>query len=411
MLSYEQALAILTANIAPFAPSDVRPVDAHGWVSAADLHSTSAVPPFDNSAMDGFALRSENTTSATSATPARLTVTGTVLAGQAIDASASPGSAHEIMTGAPVPDGYDAVIPVERVAIERDADGKPVAIELSERVESGCNLRKAGEDFTAGSLLLKAGQRIGPNQIMGLAATGVDRLSARRKPVAVAITTGNELSDDGKLQRGMIHDSNGPYLGAAIPEAGADCIGVYRTGDAAQELIGRIESLMHKVDLVITTGGVSAGRMDFVPCALELMGADILFHRVAIRPGKPVLFARLPNGTWFFGLPGNPIAAAVGLRFFVVPAIRILQGFKPEVYPTARLKADVHKKQGLTFFAKARTAVSADGQLAAEILPGQESFKIRPLMDANCWVVLPAGLDDVPGGSPVQVAWPPVTVV
>jgi molybdopterin molybdotransferase len=404
MLTYEQALAIIQANIKALAPSDVRPVDAFGWVSAADLRCDSAVPPFDNSAMDGFALRSLDTASATAAAPVRLQVTGTVLAGNAGDATTSPGSAHEIMTGAPVPAGYDAVIPIERVRIERDREGRPVAIKLTESVTPGSNLRTAGEDFLAGSPLLSAGQLIGPNQIMGLAATGVEKFSARRKPIAVAITTGNELSDVGQLQRGMIHDSNGPYLGAAIPQMGADCIGVYRTGDSAEELIAKIESLKAKVDIVITTGGVSAGRMDFVPYALELLGADILFHRVAIRPGKPALFARLPDGTWFFGLPGNPIAVAVGLRFFVAPALRILQDLPPEEYRTAQLRETVHKKEGLTFFAKALATTAANGQLVANVLPGQESFKIKPLMDANCWVVIPAELGDAQAGTTVQVA-------
>jgi molybdopterin molybdotransferase len=291
MLSYEQALAIIKANIEPLTPMDVRPGDARGWVSASSLSCDSAVPPFDNSAMDGFALQSQDTVGAGEASPAKLQVTGTVLAGEAYTASATAMSAHEIMTGAPVPAGYDAVIPVERVSIERNNEGKPIAIEISESVTAGRNLRKAGEDFVAGSPLLTAGQRIGPNQIMGLAATGVQGFSARRKPVAAAITTGNELTDAGELQPGMIHDSNGPYLGAAIPEAGADCIGVHRTGDSAQELIETIDGFKDQVDLVITTGGVSAGRMDFVPRALELMGADILFHRVAIRPA--------PSGSFY----------------------------------------------------------------------------------------------------------------
>ncbi len=404
MLTYEQALAIMAANIKPLAPSDVPPADACGWVSAEDLYCDSAVPPFDNSAMDGFALCSLDTAGAGERSPVRLKVTGTVLAGDVGETAATKKSAHEIMTGAPVPVGYDAVIPIERVRIERDREGRPVAIEITEAVTPGSNLRSAGEDFLAGSPLLSAGQLIGPNQIMGLAATGVEKFSARRKPVAVAITTGNELTDTGQLQRGMIHDSNGPYLGAAIPQMGADCIGVYRTGDSAQELIDKIESLKNAVDVVITTGGVSAGRMDFVPYALELLGADILFHRVAIRPGKPALFARLPNGTWFFGLPGNPIATAVGLRFFVAPALRLLQGLPPEEYRTALLRETVHKKQGLTFFAKALVTTAADGRLIADVLPGQESFKIRPLMEANCWVVIPAELGDVQAGTTVQVA-------
>jgi molybdopterin molybdotransferase len=404
MLSYEQALAIIETNVVPLVPTEVRAAHALGWVSASSLSCDSSVPPFDNSAMDGFAVRSHDTAAAGNTSPVRLRVTGTVLAGDNRSTTATEASAHEIMTGAPVPAGYDAVIPVERVRIERDTDGKPVIIEITESITTGSNLRRAGEDFVAGSPLLSAGQIIGPNQIMGLAATGVERFSARRRPVAAAITTGNELTDAGELQPGMIHDSNGPYLGAAIPTTGADCIGVHRIGDSDRELIDKIVGLQDQVDLVITTGGVSAGRMDFVPRALELMGADILFHRVAIRPGKPALFARLPDGTWFFGLPGNPIAVAVGLRFFVTPALRLLQGLPPEKYRMARIKETVHKKQGLTFFAKARASTTEDGRLEVEVLPGQESFKIKPLMEANCWAMVPAESGNVQSGTTVPVA-------
>ena len=155
---------------------------------------------------------------------------------------------------------------------------------------------------------------------------------------------------------------------------------------------------------MVTTGGVSAGRMDFVPRALELMGADILFHRVAIRPGKPILFAWLHDGTWFFGLPGNPIAVAVGLRFFVAPAIRILQGRPPEEFRMARLRETLHKKHGMTFFAKAHLATNGAGQLEVRILPGQESFKIKPLMEADCWAIVAGDLEVLEPGTPVAVA-------
>lgn len=404
MLSYTKALAILEANVRPFAPETVGTHDASGWTAATALDCDIAVPAFDNSAMDGFALRAEDTRAASPDRPARLRVSGTVLAGDSRAADAVPGGVHEIMTGAPVPAGYDTVVPIERVEVERDSSGGPVAIAIAHPCAANANLRRSGEDFPAGTRLLNPGDRIGPNQIMALAATGIQRVSARRRPVAVAITTGNELSDAEALPRGMIHDANGPYLGAALRPHGADCKGVYRTGDSAEELVARIESVQDEVDVVVTTGGVSAGRMDFVPRALESMGADILFHRVAIRPGKPALFARLPDGTWFFGLPGNPIAVAVGLRFFVAPALRLLQGTPSERFCTARLTETVRKKAGLTFFAKGRAYTTEDGVLEAEVLPGQESFKIRPLLSANCWVVVPEEFDEVSAGSPVAIA-------
>jgi molybdopterin molybdotransferase len=406
MIGYEQAIGIISSTAETLPVVHVAIGESAGAVVAVDLPSPNAVPPFDNSAMDGFAVRAADTIGATSDRPLKLRVIGMVTAGEAAtNAVADVGTAWEIMTGAPMPAGYDGVIPVEQVKVERDATGKPVAIELRQEVTPGRNLRKAGEDFAEGDALVTTGQFIQANQIMGLAATGVSEIQARLPARVAAITTGNELKDSGdELEPGKIHDSNGPYLEAAIASIGANSAGVYRTGDSADELISLIEDLQNKTDVILTTGGVSAGRMDFVPAALEQLGADILFHRVAIRPGKPILFARLPNGTLVFGLPGNPIAVAVGLRFFVVPALRRMQGLAEERYLTASVKEPVGKKQGLRFFAKASAASDDNGQLQVAALPGQESFKISPLMTANCWLIADEDAAELAAGSLVKIA-------
>ena len=405
MIDYKRALEIIVAHAEALPVAPVAVADAMGAVVAADRPSPNAVPPFDNSAMDGFAVRAADTAAASADNPVNLQVIGMVTAGEAADGQAEPDTAWEIMTGAPVPTGYDGVIPVEQVEIQRDPQGKPVAITLQQTVAAGRNLRSAGEDFAAGDALVKADQLIQANQIMGLAATGVSELQARLPARVAAITTGNELKDTADdLEPGKIHDSNGPYLEAAIASIGATSAGVYRTSDSAEELIALIEDLQDKTDVILTTGGVSAGRMDFVPAALEQLGADILFHRVAIRPGKPILFARLPSGTLVFGLPGNPIAVAVGLRFFVVPALRQMQGLAEEAYLTASVKTAVGKKQGLRFFAKAHATSDANGQLQVEALPGQESFKISPLMTANCWLIADEDAAEVAAGSLVKIA-------
>lgn len=408
MIEYSKALKIIIET-APLLPVElIQLEDAMGSVVAIDQPSPAAVPPFDNSAMDGFALHSTDTANATIELPVTLPVIGTVTAGEAVtNKLGKPGTAWEIMTGAPVPTGYDGVIPVEQVEIQRDSTGKPVSIELTQSIHAGRNLRAAGEDFAAGDALIHAGQFIQANQIMGLAATGVSKISARRPARVAAITTGNELTDAANaqpLEPGMINDSNGPYLEAAISSIGANSAGVFRTSDSADELIALIEKLQNDTDVILTTGGVSAGRMDFIPSALEHLGADILFHRVAIRPGKPVLFARLPNGTLVFGLPGNPIAVAVGLRFFVIPALRQMQGLPQEHYLTAKLKKPVGKKQGFRFFAKAEAMSDDTGQLQVEALPGQESFKISPLMTANCWLIADEEADELEAGSLVKIA-------
>jgi len=406
MIEYSRALEIILTTATSLPVEQVTVADAAGAVVATDQLSPGAVPPFDNSAMDGFAVRSVDTAMASTEHPAVLQVAGLVTAGETSGAiTADSNTAWEIMTGAPMPAGYDGVIPVEQVEVKRDPGGKPVAIELRQTVAAGRNLRLAGEDFAAGDALVTAGQLIQANRIMGLAATGVTEIQARKPARVAAITTGNELTGGSeKLEPGKIHDSNGPYLEAAIASLGANNAGVYRTGDSADELIALMEQLQKKTDVILTTGGVSAGRMDFVPAALEQMGADILLHRVAIRPGKPILFARLSNGTLVFGLPGNPIAVAVGLRFFVVPALRQMQGLPAEEFLTAKLREPMGKKQGLRFFAKALASCSDSGQLEVEVLPGQESFKISPLMTANCWLIADEATHELAPGSLVQIA-------
>jgi molybdopterin molybdotransferase len=407
MISYEQAVKLIEATAKVLPASDVPLQEARGLVAAHDLLCPAAVPPFDNSAMDGFAVRAQDTVAASSKAPVELEVLGMITAGESgTEACRKPGTAWEIMTGAPVPEGYDSVVPVEQVVIQRDSAGKPVAVRLHETIQRGRNLRRAGEDFAAGDAVLAAGQLVEPSRIMGLAATGISTLSCRQAPRVATITTGNELTNpDAPLHPGHIHDSNGPYLEAAIASMGGAVKGIYRSADSADELGNRIESIQNDVDVILTTGGVSAGRMDFVPMVLEQLGADILFHRVAIRPGKPILFARLPDGTLVFGLPGNPIAVAVGLRFFVTPALRRMRGLAPERFPTARLASKHHKKPGLKFFAKAHATTDPGGVLRVDILPGQESFKISPLMRANCWLVADADQTDLPEDSPQSIAF------
>lgn len=404
MITYPQALATVLDTVAPLTAA-VQPVaQALGHVAAADVLNTQAVPPFDNSAMDGFALLSTDTGAASPAQPVSLDVTDLLTAGEAgSELRIRSGGCCEIMTGAPMPQGCDAVIPVEQVEIERAADGRPVRIQVAQSVVAGRNLRHAGEDFAPGDVLLTAGQLVTAERMMGLAATGVVSVMTHAAPRVAVITTGNELSDSAELQPGMINDANGPYLQSAVTSFGAQLDGPYRSGDSAATLIEHINSLT-STDVIVTTGGVSAGRMDFVPAALEQLGADILFHKVAIRPGKPMLFARLPDGRCVFGLPGNPIAVAVGMRFFVVPALRRMRGLPPETYATATLTEAHHKKAGLTFFAKARAQTNSRGELSVDILPGQESFKIKPLMQANCWAIAPGDAETLARGSAVEIA-------
>lgn len=406
MLSYAAALeTILSAAVPlPARPLTLQP-SATGTADRA-VRSSVEVPSFANAAMDGFALRSEESLDASPATPLRLAVTGTIAAGDPPPGRTPRGAAWEIMTGAAMPDDCDAVVPVERV--ERQA-GDPAAILLREPARPGQNRRAAGEDFARGDELLAAGAALGPEAFMALAAVGIDVIDARPAPRIAVITTGSELKASGAPDaRGRIRDVNGPYLEAALAALRLPLVARHSVADDSAQLAAAIATVSADCDMVITTGGVSAGRLDFVPATLARVGASLLFHKAAIRPGKPLLCARLPTGPLLFGLPGNPMAVAVGLRFFVLPAVRALMGKSPERMLAARVAQAVRARAALTFFAKAHARVLPDATLSVTLLPGQESFRISPLLRANCWAVVPAGVPDVAPGDLLQVAplWP-----
>ena len=338
----------------------------------------------------------------------RLAVAGSIAAGTPAPATAPPGVAWEIMTGAPMPPGCDAVVPVERAEVVATSAGRTSAILVREPLAPGRNRRGAAEDFAVGDSMLAAGELLSSRAIMALAAVGTDTVTVRAMPRVAVIATGSELTVAGppapQGNPAGIRDTNGPYLAAALAELRVPLVSRQTIPDDADRLAAELKTLAPVCDIVLTTGGVSAGRHDFVPATVERLGGEILFHKVAIRPGKPLLFARLPGGALMFGLPGNPMAVAVGLRFFVLAAMRGLMGRPRERHLPARVRQTVRKRDSLTFFAKARAGVSPEAALTVQVLPGQESFKISPLLVANCWAIIPEGRDNVPAGDIVQIA-------
>ncbi len=403
MISYKEALSLLHAQ-GKLASLTHPTNDACGYVSAQDVLSEVSVPSFPNSAMDGFAVRRAEVTGASETNPVTLQVTGSAVAGDA--PTSAGGGAWEIMTGAPVPEGYDTVVKIEDVVIsKKNTQGRPQAISLTTPLADKANIRQAGEDFVPGTSLLNRGALITPFHVMALAAVGQKTIAVAPKPNITVFSTGKEVIDtiDTPLLPGQIRNSNAPYLMAALGAlpVQAQYAGVMHDEPAVFE--ERLQQVLPKTNIVISTGAVSAGRHDFIPDSLRKLGASILFHKVAIRPGKPILYARFPAGTHYFGLPGNPVSASVGLRFFVVPLLRHLQGMAAEVPIAARLVASSSKKAGFRFFRKARVTASTEGQLQVDSLAGQESFKIHPLLRANCWAVFREDKNSVDAGSLVDV--------
>lgn len=408
MINYTEALGLLreAGRLRRFSHEQVSFREAVGRVLAAPLLGTEPVPGFDNSAMDGFAVRAADTAGASDERPVRLPVSALVVAGDRGTLDGAPHGAVEIMTGAPVPlGGFDAVVRVEDAEVVRDASGVARELVLRRSASTGDYVRKRGEDYRPGALVLEAGRVVRPDHLLALAALGITRLPVVRRPRVAIIATGRELVDaeTPALEPGMIRNSTTPYLLAALEALGADVRWVGTVPDDPVAF-ARVWSdvVASGADLVITTGAVSVGKHDFIARSLVDAGAHVRFHKVAIRPGKPILFAEAPQGPAVIGLPGNPISTAVGLRFFVEPFLRAARGLADERPLMARLADRCVKPGGLRCFYKARLSLEPAGP-TVEVLPGQASFIVRTLTEANAWVVFEEGASECAAGMAVDV--------
>jgi molybdopterin molybdotransferase len=330
--------------------------------------------------MDGFAVAAARTAKAGDAAPVTLPVSAVIAAGDAPSCAAHPG-AVEIMTGAPMPPGTDAVVKVEDV--ERLNGGSAIA--LRGPAEAGDFVRPRGGDFAKGDVIVEGGSLIEPRHLMALAALGHARVPVRIRPRVAVVSTGKEVVPyDQKPAAGQLRNATAPYLAAELRARGAQVLTVASVGDEPSQFRGRLESLLDDdLDLIVVTGAVSMGRHDYVPRVVQELGAELLFHKTAVRPGKPLLAASFGNGPLLVGLPGNPVSTAMGLRFFIEPVLRFLVGRAPETPVRARLSERVEKPEGLRCFFK---GVVEGGK--ARCLPGQASYQIKPLLQGTHWVVL-----------------------
>lgn len=404
MIDYAQALQRLLEHVAPQAAEGCLLADAAGRVLAGAVHSPMALPTFDHAAMDGYALAASQPLPAGS----EHAIGGSQAAGDGV--CAGVGECCEIMTGAQLPIGLNAVIAVENTQVlEARADGTPARICLLQALVAGQNVRHAGSDVTPGDEVLTAGTRLDSAGVMLLAALGLERVDVVRRPRVAIICTGKELQADATrpLAAGCIHNSNGPYLVAALRAAGAHVLSCETVDDTSGTYIDALRQAVDaSADLVVSTGAVSMGRYDFVPAALARVGAQPLFHGVAIRPGKPLLCARLVAGPLIFAMPGTPMAVAAAMRFFVSPALRAMAGQAAELPLHAVLDTPQQPKPGLRHFLRATFQLDRDGRLHASVLAQQQPFRIRPFAEAGGWVVLPEDAGDCARGAMVEVVGP-----
>ncbi len=402
MISYLSALDLLESHAKIQAVEPCQTLESLHRVVAEDIFSSISLPSFDNSAMDGFAIRAVDTLLASPNNVIELKVDEIIQAKAAKQHSAPMETmiCCEIMTGAPIPIGYDSVIPIENVQL-CDKNGIKFIL-INKPVELHQNVRFIGEDVKQGSLLLKQGQQIQANDVMLLLSLGIAQINVFAKISLAIATTGEEISDDYSrdLQFGEIYNSNAPLL---INLAHENCFSARYAGilrDNQSTLLEFIQTSPEQV--LITTGAVSKGKWDFIPDTLRELGADIIFHSVAIRPGKPVLFARLRDGRYFFGLPGNPVSSMVGWRFFVIPLLRKMLSKEREQGFKVINSVEFNKKHSLRHFLKARLFIN-NGVASSEISNHQESFKIHSLTTNDLWAIAHEDEHSVAAGALITV--------
>lgn len=375
--------------------------DLPGRICAETIHAPLDIQPFDNSAMDGFAVRLDDLRTASPDNPVLLKEAAIIAAGDTTEMlSLQSGTCMQIMTGALTPEGTEAVVPVEEVIIQGDR------IAFSSMPKPGTHIRRRGEDFKQGMPLLKIGEQLTVSHILPLATLGISQVSVFRRPKVLFISTGTELVDDltASLQPGQIYNSNRAYAETFLKMLGVEWHQTDTIRDDTDSFIKALQPAgTQGYDLIISSGAVSAGAYDFIKEGLTQMGAEHLYHKVKMKPGKPNLLAKLPSGALYFGLPGNPVATAVGLRFFVSAALRVMSQQKLEAPIYAETINTFTKKPGLHMILKGKTGYREDGRIVVDILDGQESFMVRPFLTMNGWVFAEEEKGTIQPGEMVRV--------
>lgn len=395
MIPVAEARRRILEGLVPVAPESVPLLEACGRVLAVPVHARTRQPPADVSAMDGYAVRAEDVAKA----PVELRVVAEVPAGRPHDGTIGPGEAARIFTGAPLPEGTDAIVIQEDT--EDLGEGRVRFLSASPR---GRHVRAAGIDFDAGDLLVPAGRTLTARDVGLAAAADHPWLPVRRRPRVALLATGDEIVQPGEPRGpGQIVSSNAFALAAAVRASGGEATDLGPVPDVP----GRIREALDGVagfDLLVTTGGVSIGTYDLVGSVLEERGLELSFWKVAMRPGKPLLFGRLPGGPPVLGFPGNPVSAVVCALVFLRPALRAMLGLSPEEGPEpARLGRDLPANDRREDYLRADLAPGEDGLPVATPFELQDSSVVSLLAAAECLVVRPPEAPAAKAGEPVQI--------
>ena len=404
MKSYVQAIKILKDSIIKIDDEFIYTSNCLNRVSSVNIYSNSDYPSINNASFDGYAIKSRDTINLKKKTQ-KFEIIGTIAAGnKPFKKKIKKFQTVEIMTGALIPGFFDTIVPIEQINFYPN-NKKAKYILLNKKISKFEYVRFKGSDYKKGDLLIPKGTILQPNHILALKTLGIKKVKVKKKPNILFFSTGNEITNKDKISDWEVRNSNCHYINSLDQ----NFLFNFKDGGILKDNQSNLfkshikKMLKSKIDIIITSGAVSAGKFDFVPSVVSKFKLSNYFKSVAIRPGKPVLFAKIKGKSKvIFGLPGNPVSSAACFRFFVYPYLRNLLGIKEEISFKAILKNEFKKKKDFTRFVKSKLSTTSNGKLEVEILKGQESFRIKSFIQSNIWVMLPSGKEKFKKGETVD---------
>ena len=407
MINYQQAKNILKKAKIKIQDEEISIKNSLNRVIAKDIISPSNHPLGDNAAFDGFAINSKDTQNLNKKNPKQFRILGSIAAGnKPFNKKVKKFDAIEVMTGGIISKPFNTIIPIEKIDFY-PTKKNPKFIIIDRKVSKNNHIRFKGSDYKKRQLIIKKGTIIQPNHILALKTLGVKKIKVKKRLNIVFFSTGNEISNSNNIPSWKVRNSNSHY----IENLSENFLFNFKNGgilrDNHQNLFrSKINQILKsKTDIILTSGAVSAGKFDYIPSVVKKFKTTHYFKSVRIRPGKPILFAKVRQKV-IFGLPGNPISSAACFRFFVYPYIENILNLSPEKPIKAILKNSFEKKKNFTRFIKSKLNTTQNGKLEVELLPGQESFRINSFVRSNVWAVLPHGQSKFKKGQIIDCFFP-----
>ncbi|WP_435089682.1 molybdopterin molybdotransferase MoeA [Candidatus Pelagibacter bacterium nBUS_30] len=406
MISYQTSKKILKKAIIKIKDEDIKSTNSLNRILSTNVYSNINYPSGDNAAFDGYAINSNDTKKIKKNSPVNFEIIGSIAAGaKPFKKKINKFETIEIMTGGIIPKGFDTIIPIEQIVF----NSSKKYILINQKVKKYNHVRFAGSDYKKNELVVKKNTIIQANHILAFKTLGIKNIKVKKKINILFFSTGNEISNKDDIPDWKVRNSNSHY----IKNLNENFLFNFIDGGILKDSHYKIfkskitKTLNSKTDIIITSGAVSAGKFDFIPSVIRSFKLDHFFKNVAIRPGKPILFAKIKGKQKaIFGLPGNPMSSAACFRFFVYPYIENILGLKNEKPLKAILKNDFLKKKNFTRFAKSKLNTTKNGKIEVKILKGQESFRIKSFVKSNIWALLPAGKTRFKKGEIVDCFFP-----